>query len=94
MKISGQFTMGGIKFFSSWIFGWLKNDWIREAVNDWDNHFLKTYAEIKPGLNFESVYKNIRGVSFRIFKKHKNFRKLLPVTRKVSFPMRIGIASR
>ncbi len=32
------------------------NDWLeKKAKNDWTNHFLKVYAEIKPGADFAAV---------------------------------------
>jgi len=42
MKISRPFTNGRHQILFINGFWVAKNDWIREAVNDWDNHFLKT----------------------------------------------------
>ena len=48
--------MKDIKFFSSWDL-WVKNnDWIsKRATTNWNNHFLRLYASIKPGSNFNTV---------------------------------------
>lgn len=61
-----------VKFFSPWPLWEIKNDWIKKSANNWDNHFLKIYAVIKPGLNFESVYNNIRDAELQNIKKLEN----------------------
>jgi putative ABC transport system permease protein len=39
---------------------WLSdNSWVQNAAQDWTNHFLKIYAEIKPGSSFEKVSASI-----------------------------------
>jgi ABC-type antimicrobial peptide transport system permease subunit len=63
---------GFVKFFAPWALWEAENDWIKKSANDWDNHFLKIYAEIKPGLNFQSVYNNIKGVELANLKKLGN----------------------
>src|SRR5678809_1199754 len=55
LPLNSQFN--AVKFFSPWGLWETENDWIEKSANNWDNHFLKIYAEIKPGLDFESVYK-------------------------------------
>jgi putative ABC transport system permease protein len=41
------------------------NDWIeKRAKNDWMNHFLKAYAEIKPGTSFAEVDRKIANSEF------------------------------
>ena len=66
-----------VKFFSPWDLWVAGNDWIKNAANDWDNHFLKIYAEIKPGFNFESVYNNIKDVELQNIKKLQNFQETI-----------------
>jgi len=70
LPINSQF--GFVKFFSSWNLWESENDWIKASANNWDNHFLKIYAEIKPGLTFESVYNNIKNAEFKNLKKLDN----------------------
>jgi len=70
LPVNSQF--GFVKFFSPWNLWVSENDWIKAAVNNWDNHFLKIYAEIKPGLDFEAVYKNIRDAELTNLKKLEN----------------------
>ena len=63
-----------MKFFSPWDLWETQNDWIKKSANNWDNHFLKIYAEIKPGFNFESVYNNIKDAELQNIKKLENFK--------------------
>ncbi|MDP9041804.1 MAG: ABC transporter permease, partial [Bacteroidota bacterium] len=72
LPVNSQFH--DVKFFSPWFLWEAQNDWIKKAANDWDNHFLKIYAEIKPGFNFESVYKNIKNVELHNIEKLENFK--------------------
>src|SRR6185312_8582320 len=46
---------------------WLDNNpWIRErAMTDWQNHFLKIYAEIAPNTTFEQVSHNIKDAELK-----------------------------
>jgi putative ABC transport system permease protein len=80
VKITGVYEdlpansqLNGVKFFSPWDLWVVENDWIKKAANNWDNRFLKIYAEIKPGLNFESVYRNIQDAELRNIKKLQGF---------------------
>ena len=66
-----------VKFFSPWDLWVAGNDWIKNAANNWDNHFLKIYSEIKPGFNFESVYNNIKDVELQNIKKLQNFQETM-----------------
>ena len=44
--------------FDLWV---SENDWIKErASQDWNNHFLKIFAEVKPGISFEQASASIR----------------------------------
>jgi putative ABC transport system permease protein len=70
LPVNSQFSI--VKFLSPWSLWEAQNDWIKESANNWDNHFLKIYAEIKPGFNFESVYKNIKNVELQNLKKLEN----------------------
>lgn len=75
LPVNSQF--GFVKFFSPWKLWETENDWIKNAANNWDNHFLKIYAEIKPGLDFESVYSDIRNVELNNLKKLENQREAI-----------------
>ena len=70
--VNSQFNM--VKFFSPWKLWENQNDWIKKSVDNWDNHFLKLYAEIKPGFTFESVYNNIKDAELQNIKKLENFK--------------------
>lgn len=70
LPVNSQF--GFVKFFSPWDLWEAQNDWIKNSASNWDNHFLKIYAEIKPGLNFESVYNNIKNTELKNLKKLEN----------------------
>jgi putative ABC transport system permease protein len=50
-----------LKFISTTGLWLTDNPWImKSASNDWQNHFLKIYAEIAPGKTFEQVSANIK----------------------------------
>ena len=70
LPLNSQFAF--VKFFSPWALWEAENDWIKKSVNNWDNHFLQIYAEIKPGLNFKSVYNNIKNAELQNIKKLEN----------------------
>jgi ABC-type antimicrobial peptide transport system permease subunit len=64
-----------IKFFSTWNLWVSENDWIQQrATNDWNNHFLKLYAEIPRGTNFETINNNIKDAELQKIKKLENFK--------------------
>ena len=64
LPLNAQFH--NIKFFSTWNLWVSENNWIqKKATNDWHNHFLKLYAEIKPGSDFESVNNSIKDAELR-----------------------------
>ena len=73
--VSSQFNY--VKFFSPWTLWEAQNDWIKKAASDWDNHFLKIYAELKPGYRFESVYKNIKDAELLNIKKLEGFKEVI-----------------
>ena len=63
-----------IKFFSTWSLFLVENDWIQKrALNDWNNHFLKVYAEILPGSNMKTVENAIKDAELQNIKKLENF---------------------
>ena len=67
-----QFTQ--IKFFSTWNLFLLQNDWIQKrALNDWNNHFLKLYAEIRPGMNFKTVETAIEDIELQNISRLEGF---------------------
>lgn len=70
LPVNSQFSP--VKFLAPWNLWESNNDWIKNATNDWNNHFLKIYAEIKPGLSFESVYNNIKNAELQNLKKLEN----------------------
>ena len=43
--------------FDLWV---SENDWIKRAAQDWNNHFLRIYAEVKPGISFEQASASIK----------------------------------
>ncbi|MDJ1466592.1 ABC transporter permease [Xanthocytophaga flava] len=50
-----------IQFFAPFDLWVSMNDWIeKRAVNDWNNHFLRVYAQIKPNTSFEKVSNTIK----------------------------------
>src|SRR5262249_31940493 len=71
LPVSSQFSV--VKFFSPWNLWEAENDWVRNSTDNWNNHFLKIYAEIKPGLSYESVFNNIKNVELENIKKLENF---------------------
>ena len=72
LPVNSQF--GFVKFFSAWDLWVSENDWIlKRAVNDWHNHFLKIYAEILPGTDFETVTDNIKNIELQNIKNMEGF---------------------
>lgn len=49
-----------IKFLAPFDLWVSDNDWVKKAIQDWHNHFLKVYAEILPTTDFEKVSKTIK----------------------------------
>src|SRR5258705_12994900 len=63
-----------IKFFSTWNLWVSENDWIQKrATNDWHNHFLKLYAEIKSGTDFETVSDKIKNTELQNIQNLENY---------------------
>lgn len=75
-----------IKFISPFVLWVSQNDWIdKRATNDWVNHFLKLFAEIKPGASFESVTSQIENVEIEHIKNvnDENYQQELSINPKV-----------
>jgi hypothetical protein len=67
------------------------NDWIeKKAKNDWTNHFLKLYAEIKPGADFAAIDGRIANSEFEHIRniEDPNYRDLTAMHQKpMLYPM-------
>jgi putative ABC transport system permease protein len=67
------------------------NDWIEQkGKNDWTNHFLKVYAEIKPGADFAAIDSRIAKSEFEHIKNidDQNYRDLAASHQKpILYPM-------
>lgn len=52
-----------VKFISTWKYWVSQNEWVeKRALNDWNNNFIKLYAEIKPGADIAAVNDHIKNV--------------------------------
>src|SRR4029453_5832073 len=82
VKVSGVYEdlplntqFHNITFFSTWNLWVSENDWIQKrATNDWHNHFLKLYAEIKPGSGFKFVNNNIKNAELQNIKNLEGYK--------------------
>ncbi|GAB3916365.1 ABC transporter permease [Larkinella terrae] len=55
-----------IKFLSPFELWVSQNPWIKErSLHDWSNHFLRIYAEIKPGDSFDAVSARIQDAELK-----------------------------
>jgi len=73
LPVNSQFNI--VKFFSPWDLWVAENSWIKErATNDWRNHFLRLYAEIRTGTNFKTVTDNIKDVELQNIRNLENFK--------------------
>lgn len=64
LPLNAQFSK--IKFLGAWDLWVAQNSWIKErAMDNWHNHFLKLYAEIKEGVDYEQVNNHIRDVELQ-----------------------------
>ena len=91
-----------IKFFSTWNLWVAENDWIlKRATTDWNNHFLRLYASIKPGTDFNTVNKNIEDAELRNVKNIEAYKEdaaleprvfLHPMSKWHLYPYKRGIA--
>lgn len=48
------------KFIANWALWEKQNDWIQRAMTDWNDHFIRLYAAIKPGISIAFVNNNIK----------------------------------
>ncbi len=66
--------MNNLKFLSTWDLWVSQNKWIGErATNDWDNHFLKVYAEIPAGSDFATATNAIKDAELKNVSKLPGF---------------------
>nr|WP_295921854.1 ABC transporter permease [uncultured Dyadobacter sp.] len=73
LKVTGVFKdlpansqFKDLKFLSPFTLWVANNPWISErAMDDWENHFLKIYVKIKPGLDFTTVSDAIRNAELK-----------------------------
>lgn len=65
----------GVRFFSTWDLWVSDNPWIQErAVNNWMNHFLKLYGDIKSETDWETVNRNIADAELLKIKNLGNYK--------------------
>ncbi len=58
-----------IKFISPWDLWEKDNEWIaKRAITDWNNHFIRLYAAIKPGSDFVTVSNTIKDAEMKKIK--------------------------
>jgi len=68
-----------LKFISPTDLWLIDNPWIRQtAMTDWQNHFLKIYAEIAPNTSFEKASHNIKDAEQKNLGNAKEEAKLKP----------------
>jgi putative ABC transport system permease protein len=64
LPLNSQFK--DLKFLSPTDLWIADNSWIKEqALNDWQNHFLKIYVEIDPNTDFEKASQNIKNAELK-----------------------------
>ncbi len=64
-----------VRFISTWTLWLSENDWIlKRASNDWNNHFLRIYAEIPEGTNFKTVNQRIKGAELKSIQFLDNYK--------------------
>ncbi|AKD54584.1 ABC transporter permease [Spirosoma radiotolerans] len=64
LPLNTQFNQ--IKFLAPFDLWVADNPWIREqAMTDWQNHFLKIYAEIAPNTDFETVSATVKNAEMK-----------------------------
>jgi predicted permease len=60
LPLSSQFYE--VKFFAPWQLWEAEHEWVRKrAVHEWNNHFLRMYAEIQPGVSIEKAALHLKG---------------------------------
>ncbi|HTE00696.1 MAG TPA: ABC transporter permease [Mucilaginibacter sp.] len=76
LPLNSQFK--DLKFISPadlWI---ADNPWIKQAMNDWQNHFLKIYVEIEANTSFAKASQNIKDAELKNLGNLKEQAKLNP----------------
>jgi ABC-type antimicrobial peptide transport system permease subunit len=64
LPVNTQFK--DLKFLSPIDLWFVDNPWIKQStMTDWQNHFLKIYAEINPNTSFEQVSHNIKDAELK-----------------------------
>lgn len=64
LPLNSHFTK--VKFLAPWKLWEAENEWIsKRAVSEWNNHFLKLFAEVKPGLSIEQATRRLRGAELK-----------------------------
>ena len=76
LPLNSQFK--DLKFLSPIAIWIADNPWIKQAVNDWQNHFLKIYVEINPNTDFATVSQNIKDAELKNLGNLKEQAKLNP----------------
>jgi ABC-type antimicrobial peptide transport system permease subunit len=77
LPLNSQFK--DLKFLSPTDLWLIDNPWIeKQAMNDWQNHFLKIYAEIDPNTSFEKASRNIKDAELKNLGNFKDEVKINP----------------
>ena len=81
--------LNAVKFFSHWDLWVGENDWIlKRASQDWMNHFLRLYVELKPGIELETANKQIADAEIQKIKDIEKYKEHLERNPKVVlYPM-------
>ncbi|HEY9487057.1 MAG TPA: ABC transporter permease, partial [Chryseosolibacter sp.] len=80
-------TFGQVQFFSTWSLWLASNDWVRNAVADWDNRMTNTYVQLQSNTTFEEanaaihdlLYKSVPKDFFATIEKYKPFVQVVPM---------------
>jgi ABC-type antimicrobial peptide transport system permease subunit len=60
LPLNSEFN--AVKFLAPWKLWEADHEWVQKrAVNEWNNHFLRLYAQIKPGVSIEQATRSIKG---------------------------------
>ncbi|CAG5005474.1 hypothetical protein DYBT9275_03588 [Dyadobacter sp. CECT 9275] len=51
-----------VQFLTPWNFAVAKEDWIRNALQEWDNNSFQIYAQLKDGADFDQVSAKIKDI--------------------------------
>lgn len=67
-----------IHFFAPFQLYVLQNEWVQKSIDDWDNHFLKMYAEIKPNTDFNKASYAIKDAELKHLDKSMDYASYKP----------------